>query len=134
MLNTELAQLLRAAATRLDAIGNTTSTPTLEAPPSAAPASAPNRSESPAPPGTQRGLCTFWEVGLTLKGRPKGRLGLQWRENGQVKREFFSTYDEKLLARIDPVPKGVPVDVTLKQWNDTFVIEDVVVRRDREVA
>lgn len=133
MLNTELAQLLRAAATRLDAIGNTTSTTPLQAAP-AAPASAPNRSESPAPEGTLRGLCTFWEVGTTMKGKPKGRLGLQWRENGQVKREFYSTYDERLLCKIDPVPTGVPVEVTLKPWNDTHVIADVVVRRDREVA
>ena len=82
MLNSELAQLLRTCAARLDG-SDAYLAPTIPSPPPrAAPAvaQAPKSDGGACPPGMVRGMCTFWKVDTTSSGRARGRVGVSWRD------------------------------------------------------
>lgn len=132
MLNSEIAQLLRTAAARLDGT-DAYLAPTTPTTPRAAPAadSAPKISGGACPPGMLRGMCTFWKMDTTSSGRARGRVGVSWRDAGGEHKEYYNCFDEKVLHKIDPVPVGMPIEIELKPWKDTSVITALNVRMDR---
>jgi hypothetical protein len=108
MLNSEIAQLLRTAAARLDGT-DAYLAPTTPTTPRATPAadSAPKISGGACPPGMLRGMCTFWKMDTTASGRARGRVGVSWRDNTGEHKEYYNCFDEKVLHKIDPVPVGM---------------------------
>ena len=133
MLNSEIAQLLRTAAARLDGSDAYLAPSIPSPPPRAAPAvaQAPKSDGGACPPGMVRGMCTFWKVDTTSSGRARGRVGVSWRDPTGEHKEYYNCFDEKVLHKIDPVPVGMPIEIELKPWKDTHVITALNVRMDR---
>lgn len=90
---------------------------------------------APAPAdGWKRARVTFWAVdqGVSKKtGRPftKGTVGLAWVDNGRDCRARLSTFDEKLIGRIDPLEKGAFVEYQSVQDGEYENLADLRVTR-----
>lgn len=82
-----------------------------------------------AEPASQFGARTveceigYWTVGLTKTGKTMGSLSPRSQDGEDV---YWRCFDEKLMAKVDPLAKGDRVRVTLVPWNDTHRIIDIV--------
>lgn len=89
---------------------------------------------APAPAdGWKRARVTFWAVdqGTSKAGKPftKGTVGLAWVENGRDCKARLSTFDEKLIGRIDPLEKGACVEYQSVQKGEYENLADLRVTR-----
>lgn len=90
---------------------------------------------APAPAdGWKRARVMYWAVdqGTSKKtGKPftKGTVGLAWVENGRDCKSRHSTFDEKLIARIDPLEKGAFVEYQTVQEGEYENLADLRVTR-----
>lgn len=81
--------------------------------------------------GYKKALVTWWGVKASpTTGKPFGRVGLTWIEGGEEKSDFLNVFDAELLARIDPLQKGMSVIYsTMPMKNGGQKIVDLKVSR-----
>ena len=81
------------------------------------------------------GTVCYWEVGTTKNGRPRARVGIEWRRptSGETEREYFDCYEMKAVEKVDPLNKGDRVQLTLKPWQDKFIVTGITVVQRSEL-
>ena len=128
MTSIEIVKRLRALALEIETANPFAGAP---APKEARPARAPAAETRPASADSRvvEVEVGYWKVAESRSGKPMGSLS----PAGDGERVYWKVFDEKILMANDPLTKGDRVRVTLKPWNDTFVVERLE-RLDRQIA